>query len=60
MKELRRGVRLKVVEYIIIFIEYELVFFEILLDDIKFRRYILNKVMVTYSFLICFVFFKVL
>lgn len=60
MKELRRGVRLKVVEYIIIFIEYELIFFEIFLDDIKFRRYILNKVMVTNSFLICFVFCKVL
>ncbi|XP_052712598.1 protein spire homolog 1-like isoform X3 [Crassostrea angulata] len=46
MKELRRGVRLKAVEHITTPTEYELTPFEILLDDIKSRRYTLNKVMV--------------
>lgn len=49
MKELRRGVRLKAVEHITTPTEYELTPFEILLDDIKSRRYTLNKVMVMHS-----------
>lgn len=63
MKELRRGVRLKAVEHITITpTEYELTPFEILLDDIRSRRYTLNKVMVMHSFslsvFIKIVFFK--
>nr|XP_022340260.1 protein spire homolog 1-like isoform X4 [Crassostrea virginica] len=47
MKELRRGVRLKAVEHTTITpTEYELTPFEIILEDIRSRRYTLNKVMV--------------
>lgn len=58
MKELRRGVRLKAVEHITTPTEYELTPFEILLDDIKSRRYTLNKVMVMHWFSTCLVFCK--
>lgn len=61
MKELRRGVRLKGVEHITITpTEYELTPFEILLDDIRSRRYTLNKVMVTHLFSVCLVCFEAL
>ncbi|XP_056002691.1 serine/arginine repetitive matrix protein 1-like isoform X2 [Ostrea edulis] len=47
MKELRRGVRLKAVEHTTVTpTEYELTPFEIILEDIRSRRYTLNKVMV--------------
>ncbi|KAK3086612.1 hypothetical protein FSP39_021042 [Pinctada imbricata] len=47
MRELRRGVRLKKVEdSCITRTEYELTPFEIILEDIRSRRYSLNKVMV--------------
>lgn len=50
MKELRRGVRLKAVEHTTVTpTEYELTPFEIILEDIRSRRYTLNKVMVCHS-----------
>jgi spire-like protein len=44
--ELRHGVKLKKVDYSRTPIEYELTPYEILMDDIRSRRYKLNKVMV--------------
>ncbi|XP_023702063.1 protein spire homolog 1, partial [Cryptotermes secundus] len=44
--ELRHGVKLKKVDYSHTPIEYELTPYEILMDDIRSRRYKLNKVMV--------------
>uniref|UniRef100_A0A224XK81 Putative kinase non-catalytic c-lobe domain protein n=1 Tax=Panstrongylus lignarius TaxID=156445 RepID=A0A224XK81_9HEMI len=46
IRELRRGVQLKKVCYTRKPIEYELTPYEILMDDIRSRRYKLNKVMV--------------
>lgn len=47
MRELRQGVRLKKVEHIHLPpVEFELTPFEILLEDIRTRRYTLNKVQV--------------
>ncbi|XP_072158706.1 protein spire isoform X2 [Bemisia tabaci] len=46
IRELRHGVKLKKVSYSRTPIEYELTPYEILMDDIRSRRYKLNKVMV--------------
>ncbi len=46
MHELRQGVKLKKTEYTKTPIEFELTPYEILMDDIRSRRYKLNKVMV--------------
>ena len=46
MHELRQGVKLKKTEFTKTPIEYELTPYEILMDDIRSRRYKLNKVMV--------------
>ena len=46
MKELRQGVKLKKVNFTKTPIEYALTPYEILMDDIRSRRYKLNKVMV--------------
>ncbi len=46
MYELRQGVKLKKTNYTKTPIEYELTPYEILMDDIRSRRYKLNKVMV--------------
>lgn len=46
IRELRHGVKLKKVVYSRTPIEYELTPYEILMDDIRSRRYKLNKVMV--------------
>ena len=44
MHELRQGVKLKKTSYTKTPIEYELTPYEILMDDIRSRRYKLNKV----------------
>ena len=46
MSNLRQGVKLKKTEFTKTPIEYELTPYEILMDDIRSRRYKLNKVMV--------------
>lgn len=46
IRELRNGVKLKKVDYSRTPIEFELTPYEILMDDIRSRRYKLNKVMV--------------
>lgn len=46
IRELRHGVKLKKVVYSRTPIEYELTPYEILMDDIRSRRYKLNKVMI--------------
>ncbi len=46
IRELRHGVKLKKVVYSRTPIEYELTPYEILMEDIRSRRYKLNKVMV--------------
>ncbi len=49
MRQLRRGVQLKKVETVSAghSVEYELTPYEILMEDIRSRRYTLNKVMVS-------------
>lgn len=45
MKELRHGVKLKKVQTTVTHpVEYELTPYEILMDDVRYRRYTLNKV----------------
>ena len=52
MRQLRRGVHLKKVEHAGSHsVEYELTPYEILMEDIRSRRYTLNKVMVR---IVCF------
>ena len=46
VRDLRQGVKLKKVDYTKTPIEFELTPYEILMDDIRSRRYKLNKVMV--------------
>ena len=46
MKDLRDGVKLKKIEYTKTPIEYELTPYEILMEDIRERRFSLNKIMV--------------
>ena len=45
MRELRQGVKLKKVQTTVTHpVEYELTPYEILMDDVRYRRYTLNKV----------------
>ena len=46
LKDLRDGVKLKKIEYTKTPIEYELTPYEILMEDIRERRFSLNKIMV--------------
>lgn len=46
MKDLRTGIKLKQVNYTKTPVEYELTPYEVLMDDIRSRKYTLNKVMV--------------
>ena len=46
MRDLRNGVKLKKTNYTKTPVEYELTPYEILMDDIRSKRYKLNKVMV--------------
>ena len=55
MRELRQGCRLKKVDYTNLPpVEYELTPFEILLEDIRTRRYTLNKIMVSLTIFILY------
>lgn len=48
MRELRHGVKLKKVQATITHpVEYELTPYEILMDDLRYKRYTLNKVQVS-------------
>lgn len=48
MRELRHGVKLKKVEHVHLPpVEYELTPYEVLMEDIRSRRYTLNKIMVS-------------
>ena len=55
MRQLRHGVQLKKVEHVGSHsVEYELTPYEVLMEDIRSRRYTLNKVMVRINYsLIC-------
>ena len=57
MRQLRHGVQLKKVEHVGGHsVEYELTPYEILMEDIRSRRYTLNKVMVRFLFRNAFTF----